>query len=415
MPRSTSSSPRVIFVNRFYFPDHSATAQILTDIATHLAYKDLPVTVFCTRLSYSNDAVYAKNETISGVEIRRLWTSRFGRETWLGRGIDYLTFYLGVCVSLFFFLSKDDVLIAKTDPPMLSVPLGLIARLKRATRVNWLQDIFPEVALSISGKTPDNFVVQSLIRLRNRSLRKADKNVAIGKTMESMVVKMGVVPEKVSIIHNFVDDESITPKDTHAPLLRESWGLKPDDFVVGYSGNLGRAHDLDTILTAAMNLRDHEKIKFLFIGGGFLRERLQSELSVRNLTNVVLKPYMPREALPDSLSLPNLHWASLIPSLEGYIVPSKVYGVAAAGRPLLMIGDPNGEISRMIAHFDFGLNVPCGDSRGASDVILNLYSDKARLRALGANARAFIEGNASRKLAQKRWYTLVQSALGDRR
>lgn len=402
-------SKRIIFVNRFYAPDLSATSQILTDIAEHLASEKRRVTVLSTRLSYDGQVAYEKRETINDVEVHRLWTSSFGRGNWLGRACDYLTFYLSVCLKLIFFLFKGDVLVAKTDPPMLSIPLGLIARLKRVQLVNWLQDIFPEVALKIGNRKLDTPIIRILLWLRNRSLQKAAMNVVIGDLMHDTVVKMGVAPERVRTIHNFVDDEQIQAQSTHAVQLRQEWGLTESDFVIGYSGNLGRAHDLDTILSVATELKDDREIKFLFIGGGHLRARLQQEIQERDLNNVVLKPYLPREDLPESLSLPNFHWASLIPDLEGYIVPSKAYGVAAAGRPLLMIGDLDGEIGRLVTKYDFGIVVQPGNASEVTRSMLELASNTARMKQLGQNARRFTDLHASRKKAFSLWLELVDT------
>jgi len=405
--KTSDSSKRVIFVNRFYAPDLSATSQILTDVATHLASEGFNVTVFCSRSSYDGSVTYKKLDEIDNVQVHRLTTSAFGRGHWVGRGIDYLTFYVSVCVHLMLFARKDDILVAKTDPPMLSVPLGLVARLKQAVLINWLQDVFPEVALNIGGNHRYNRFVKVLLDLRNRSLRKAYTNVVIGVAMQDAVRQMGVPSNKLKVIHNFVDDEQINLKNTFAQELRKRWGLQPDEFVVGYSGNLGRAHDLDTMLSAATDLKDYSKIKFLFIGGGYLRDRLQAEIKSRGLSNILLKPYLPREALPESLSLPNLHWASLIPSLEGYIVPSKIYGVAAAGRPLMMIGDPNGEIAQLISQHDFGVAVRNGDVLTVKTEILRLASDPRRTLELGRHARAFIDQHASRKRAREDWQSLI--------
>lgn len=403
------SDRKLIFVNRFYAPDLSATSQILTDVTEALAQHGHAVTVMTSRMSYDGDDAYPSRETLNGVTVHRIWTTRFGRGSTVGRAFDYLTFYLSISFSLLFRLAKSDILVAKTDPPMLSIPLGAIARLKGAHLVNWLQDVFPEVATELGVTSSDNILARALKALRNRSLRRASVNVAIGQRMKERIVEMGVAAERITIIDNFVDDGTIMQGVDNAPELRKEWGLESDDFVVGYSGNLGRAHDLDTILDAATALSDNPKIKFLFVGGGFLRERLTQEIAARGLENVLLRPYQPRERLPESLRLPNLHWASLNPKLEGYIVPSKAYGIAAAGRPLLMIGEADGEIGTFVKAHDFGTCVAPGDHAGAEAVISGLANDPKRTEKLGQNARRFVDEQASMRLAFKRWDELIQS------
>lgn len=412
-PPAPKPDRKVIFVNRFYAPDLSATSQILTDVAEALAKTDHTVTVLTSRMSYDGNQTYRPSERLKGVNIHRIWTTRFGRGSTIGRAFDYLTFYLSISLSLLFRLKKNDVLVAKTDPPMLSIPLGFIARLKSAHLINWLQDVFPEVATELGVTSSDNVLARALRSLRNRSLRHAAANVAIGERMKERIIEMGVESDRTTIIENFVDDRAIIHTPDHSPALREEWGLAPDDFVIGYSGNLGRAHDLDTMLDAATALQEKPQIKFLFVGGGFLRERLNQEIATRNLENVLLRPYQPRARLPESLRLPNLHWASLNPKLEGYIVPSKAYGIAAAGRPLLMVGDEDGEIGRFIKAYDFGICVAPGDHARVRKIISDLASDPARLDQLGQNARRFIDERACMQLAFKRWDDLLRNVTAN--
>lgn len=407
-PQHSPAPGRLLFVNRFYAPDLSATAQILTDVAEALSAEHHRVVVFASRLSYDGKTSYARRETIKGVEVHRVWSSRMGRDSTIGRAIDYLTFYLSISFSLLFVASKRDLIIAKTDPPMLSIPLGFVARLKRSKLVNWLQDIFPEVAQKLGYGSSNGAIMRVLTQLRNRSLQRAGMNVVIGTRMAEIVHSHQVPRDRVHIIENFVDDTLITPAETHAIKLREDWGLKSSDFIVGYSGNLGRAHDLDTMLDAAEQLKDRTDIKFLFIGGGYLHNRLKYEIETRQLPNIRLKPYQPRSRLVESLALPNLHWASLVADLEGHIVPSKIYGVAAAGRPLLMIGDPNGEIGRIFSHFPFGICIPQGESTTVRDFILKAQQDVALLQSMGHQARAFTDRRSSRRTAVSRWDKLLR-------
>lgn len=406
-----SKNAQIIFVNRFYAPDLSATSQILTDVAERLSASGLDVKVYSSRMSYDARSSYQKTEVLNGVRVKRVWSSRFGRGSILGRACDYVTFYLSITLTLMFAVQKGDVLIAKTDPPMLSIPLGLVARFKRAKLINWLQDVFPEVALNLGVGAKNGILIRLLKTLRNRSLRRAHTNVAIGERMAEALISFGVDTDRIRTIHNFVDDDAISATPEFSISLRKEWGIGTDDFVIGYSGNLGRAHDLDTVLDAASALTEHADIKFLFIGGGFLHEQLTEQIEARGLSNVILKPYQPRSRLPETLALPNLHWASLNPRLEGYIVPSKIYGVAAAGRPLLMIGDPDGEIGRRISEYGFGLCALPGDHTTVVDFILNQRASPEQVADKGDKARTFLEQDASRAGAIEAWKALIARTL----
>lgn len=399
--------PRITFINRFYWPDMSATSQILTDVTEALARNGYSVQVITSRLSYDGKSIYPKDDSRGNVQIRRVCTTRFGRNTNFGRALDYFTFYLSVSLFLVLRTNKNDIIVSKTDPPLLSIPLGLIARLKKAKLINWLQDIFPEVAHELGMLSSESTLAKILRSLRDRSLKRARVNVAIGHRMSETISKFGVNKEKIRIIENFVDDTAIVPRIDKVPLLRKEWNIKETDFVIGYSGNLGRAHDLSTVLEAATILKDNRDLKFLFIGGGFLRDHLSQEVSRRRLNNVVIKPYQPRERLPETLATPDLHWASLTPRLEGYIVPSKVYGVAAAGKPLLMIGDEDGEIGRMISQYAFGACIPPGHALGVANFILECQKSTEKTRNMGRQARKLIDERASRGLAITSWIELI--------
>ena len=141
---------KIIFVNRFYAPDHSATSQMLTDLATALAAGGADLQVVTSRLRYDDPSgSLPRHEVVDGVRVHRIWTSTFGRGSLAGRALDYVSFYLAASIKLIQLLRRDDVVVAMTDPPLISVPVGWVARLRGARAVNWLQDIFPEVAAEL--------------------------------------------------------------------------------------------------------------------------------------------------------------------------------------------------------------------------------------------------------------------------
>ncbi len=399
--------PRLVFVNRFFYPDHSATAQILADVVRHLASRPGHVVVITSRLLYDDpETRLPANETWGNVEIVRVWTTRFGRSNLVGRAIDYMSFYASATLSVLKRAGRGDIVIAKTDPPLLSVPIGFAARVKSANLINWLQDLYPDIAEKLGVGIASGWSGKLLRWLRNRSFRRARTNVVIGECMAEHLAQEGIAPERLHIIHNFVDDDAIKPLEGEINPLRGMWGFSPDDFIVGYSGNLGRAHDLDTILDAATVLENQPQVKFLFVGGGHLRARLEAEAERRGLKNLILKPYQPREELSLSLGVPDLHWASLLPELEGMILPSKIYGIAASGRPVIMIGSPRGDVGRLLDRHGFGVTIEPGDVPRLSDAIIQLSKDPEALRAMSHAARGFTENYASRRLALDQWTEL---------
>jgi colanic acid biosynthesis glycosyl transferase WcaI len=397
-----------VFVNRYYRPDQSATSQMLTDLAQGLAARGLSVHVLCSRQLYDDPTVrLASDEWLHGVHIVRIRTTRFGRQRLLGRAVDYASFYISCALALFGLLRRGDVLIAKTDPPLLSLLAAPIARIKGAELINWQQDVFPEVASQLGANPLPRWLDRGLRRLRNASLRSARVNVLIGSRMREHFIAQGIPAEKLCVIENWADDRAIVPKPTDASGIRRELGLG-GKFVVCYSGNLGRAHEYETMLAAAETLRLETAFVFVIIGGGAKTESLKRAVAARMLDNFRFLPYQPRESLADSLAAADVHLVSLLPALEGLIVPSKVYGILAAGRPVVFIGDSNGDCARIVLDAQCGRVVGVDAAKDLADALRELNAQPTVRSAMGAYARRiFIEKYAVTR-AIERWMNVLE-------
>lgn len=398
---------RVVFVNRYGPPDHSATSQMLADLAASLVAKGMAVTIVASRQRYDDPgARLTSSETWQGVEIRRIWTSRFGRAQLLGRALDYLTFYLRLPATLWGLLKRGDVAIAKTDPPLVGLVVALVARLRGCVFVNWLQDVFPEVAVKLGEPKLPRSAVWFLQRLRNASLRAAAMNVCVGTRMAAYLAAQGIPAERLLVIPNWAHEDAIQPMPVRDSALRATLGLG-EKFVVGYAGNLGRAHDCDTIYSAAARLSGDSRIAFLVVGGGKGYEVLRHRCAETGLKNILFLPYQPLAELADAMAAANLHLISLLPELEGLIVPSKFYGIAAAARPMVLIGDPDGELARVIAQGECGFTVAPGQFAQLAERILELANSPGASPEMGRRARQLLEKDYSRDAAHRRWHDLL--------
>ncbi len=403
---------KLIFLNRFFHPDHSATSQLLSDLTFALAAGGRSVLVITGRQRYdAPDEPLPARETVNGVEVHRVWTSRFGRAKLPGRALDYATFYMAAAWRLWRIARRGDVVVAKTDPPMLSVMAAPICRLRGAGLVNWLQDIFPETAeaLGVGGRLA-RIPFGAMRLLRNRSLQAARLNVVLGERMAELVAALGIGRERIRTIPNWADGASVEPIEHSSNPLRSEWSLD-GAFVVGYSGNLGRAHEMDTIVEAmTIASASEQPVVWLFVGGGALLGRLKGEVERRGLKCVRFQPYQPRERLAQSLSAADVHLVCLRPELEGLIVPSKFYGIAAAGRPTLFIGDEDGEIARLAVRYRCGRAVASGDSEGLARAVLELASDPLRCRRMGENGREAFTAELDKPVALARWGEMLSEA-----
>ncbi len=367
---------RVVFVNRYFHPDHSATSQIASDLAFHLAARGWNVTAITSRQRYDDRNAGLESGTAHGVRVVRIWSTRFGRGGLPGRAVDYLTFYL----SAFFALLRHRraIVVAMTDPPLMSI----LATMAAPRVINWVQDVFPEVAEALGIRAP-----RALHHLRDWSFRRARANVVLGERMAKRV-------PKAVIIHNFADAAL-------QPMPRP----ESEHFVVGYSGNLGRAHEFDTILEAMRRLPN---VRFLFTGGGAQLEAVRRAAGA----NAEFRPYAPRAELSESLSAADAHFVSLQPALEGLVVPSKFYGVIAVGRPVIFIGARDGEVARMIEQFGCGIVVEPGDISGLAAAIESLRADRQRAEEMGKRGRAAYEAHFAPHHAFAAWERLLKEVAG---
>jgi len=316
-----------------------------------------------------------RHETINGVDVRRIRTTRFGRGSLIGRAFDYLTFY----VSAFFAIRRErkSLIVAMTDPPLLSI----VATLAAPNVLNWVQDLFPEIAQHLGMRIP-----RFVNRLRDRSLRRARVNVALGEAMAKKIGANAVVQ------HNWAGAE-LTPVESP----------RHTTFVAGYSGNLGRAHEFETMLAAA---RARPDVRFDVAGGGAQLERIRAHAPA----NVSFRGYAPREQLRESLSSADVQLVSLLPAVEGLIVPSKFYGILAVGRPVIFIGARDSELAQLIREHGCGFAVEPGDSTALIAAIDKLSQDRAYAGELGRRGRALYDARFAPDIAFANWERILTDA-----
>ena len=450
---------RVIFLNRYFYPDHSATSQMLSDLAFFLAGAGNEVCVVTSRQRYDDpSAPLPPHEHIHGVEVFRMRTTRFGRDKLVGRAADYATFYLAAGWRLWRIARAGDVVIAKTDPPLISVLAGMAVRWRSARLVNWVQDVFPEVAEALGVRALAGPLARLLRWLRSGALKRAAANVVLGERMAEVVARASAstfreqarshknstpprvdgLTKRIHVIPNWADMEAIRPVSAVDNPLRREWGLERD-FVVCYSGNMGRAHEFETILAAAELLHAEEhsaapgvaenspqpgeataprsrrsadlqalRLRFLFIGGGPQRRAVEETAQRRGLGNVLFRPYQDRARLSLSLGVGDVHLVTLRPELEGYIYPSKLYGILAAGRPTVFVGDPRGEIGLLVEREQIGVAVRQGDAAGLADTLTRLARDAALREAMGRRARTLLCERYDKSIALMKWLALLK-------
>lgn len=395
---------RAIFLNRFYWPDEPATAQLLTDLAEALAARGQTVVVIT---SHPGRADVPSTETRRGVQVIRIrgtrWASRHGV---IGKAVDFGTFLFGALVKLLFTIRRGDSVIALTDPPLLGIGAWLVSALRGARLFHWVQDIYPEIAIELSGQR-----WLTVIRpLRNLAWRRADRCVTLGTDMAGVLTAAGVRPERLSIVPNWAPTGTALQPAHVAAALRVEWGLT-GKFVVAYSGNLGRVHALEPVLAAAAALRDDPRIVFVFIGRGAQRPALEAEAARLGLPNVQFHPSQPRARLAETLALGDVHLVTLRPGCERYVFPSKLAGITAIGRPILFLGPPDCEVARLVTAPDrtFGYAFGGAETPRIAAALRALSTDPATCARFASAALRSTDAIGGAETAAARWGTWLVS------
>ncbi|MBS0630882.1 MAG: glycosyltransferase family 4 protein [Verrucomicrobia bacterium] len=392
---------RLVFINRFYWPDEPATAQLLTDLAEALPHRGHEVTVIA---SHPGSPGVPRAETRRGVRILRVRTPRRLLPGVAGKALAYLTFFIGALWRAVWTVRGGDALVALTDPPLIGVGAWLVAGVRGARLVHWAQDIYPEIAITLAGQR----WLRVLKPLRNLAWRRADACITLGTDMASVLAAAGVEPARLHLSPNWAPAGLVPQPAAIAAPLRDTWGLT-GKFVVAYSGNLGRVHDLFPVLAVAAELRDDPGIAFVFIGHGAQRRALEAEAAQRGLVNVQFRPPQPRAALAATLTLGDVHLVTMLPGCETLVFPSKLYGIAAVARPVLVIAPAGCELARIVTAEDFGRAFTRDEPAAIAAALRALRADPALCTRLGQAAARFSGANGD-QIAADRWESALAAA-----
>jgi glycosyltransferase involved in cell wall biosynthesis len=299
-----------------------------------------------------------------------------------------------------------------TTPPLLPLWGYLLWKLRGQPYYVVVMDVYPDLVVEY-GKLPRNgFLTNFLDRLSTFSLQHAEGLIAIGRCMADRLKAKGIPPEKIHIIPNWMNEQLIHSIDHAQNQFRHTHGLE-HKFVVLYSGNMGAYHYFEDVLTVAKQLKDDPRIAFVFIGGGPRYSEIKSWLEQHHLSNILLLPFQDVSMLSHSLSAGDLHLVTLTEACTGLAVPSKSYGIFAAGRPILYQGSREGEIAMVILEEDAGAVVTCGDVEGLKQTILAYVNQPGLSQSQGRKARALVEGRYSRLAALERYTdVLTHSTIG---
>lgn len=359
----------ILFVNRVFPPDRGATGRCLADLADAFVRAGWRVGVLV--------AGRGSARVRAGITV---WhCARLGDPAVCVSGLD------GRLASAALRLPRHDVVVTMTDPPLVALLGPLLAATWRARLIHWSHDLYPDL-FPVIGRPLAPGKADAAMASMAGALAAHDAVVAIGPCMARRLAARGVGSERITVIANWADP-LIRPDAPGSAALRGRLGLG-QRFVVGYAGNFGLAHPLDGVVDAAVRLaRRRPEVAFLMVGGGRRRAGFERMVMQRRLANVVLHPWQPDALLGATLGAMDLHLAVMVRAAEGMMVPSKVAGALAAGRPCLFLGPAGSTAADRIRCSGAGGVVDPDDGAAIADGIERLARDRVRWLAACAAAR----------------------------
>jgi colanic acid biosynthesis glycosyl transferase WcaI len=396
---------RLLFLNRSFWPDLEATGQNLTELCEDLC-GDFQITFIAGpsyHVSTSTRGLWSR-QRLGDINIVRTWGTRFPKRRLIARMVNLGSYFVLAAVAAL-RTPRPDIVIAATDPPLLGALGALLSKRWKCSFVYNVRDLYPDVAQA-NGGVKNRFLLGLLKWANDYAYAGADSVIVLGEDMRRLVLDKGVAPQKVAVVANNVDCRKMRPIEPNS--FRAQW---PGKFIVMYSGNLGLSQQLEAVIDAAQCLRDDQRILFLLIGEGARKQWLQEKVRISGLRNVEFRPYQPRDRLSESLSAADLHLIPLLGAATGAIVPSKIYGILAVGRPYVAMMDESAEAARLVRDYSVGFVVPPGDAGALAATIKRAADNPQDLRLKGQKARWLAEEQFDRDIIARK-YSEVLEAVG---
>jgi glycosyltransferase involved in cell wall biosynthesis len=406
--------PPVTIVTEYFYPEQSATAQLLTELAVELT-DDYDVKVLTGRPNYHDTdrtRQVPHRENYEGVEIRRLPATRFDKDRLPLRVVNWLTFTLAVAVHL--LRNPHRPVLAVSNPPILPFAPALSKRGNDTPYAYLIHDMYPDMPVGLGVLDGDGLLARAWERAMRLVYRDADRVVVLGESMERRLTEKmaddpAFDPEKVRVIPNWEDGELISPKPkADNEFAREHDLVKP--FVLLYSGNVGRYHELQTAIRAIERLENSGRtdIELLVIGEGARKQEHREYVRRNNISNVRFLPFQPKDRLPETLTACDASLVGIDPEMEGICVSSKLYSSLAAGRPVLAVVAEGDEVARVVREHDCGRHVQPGDVRTAVSTLERWADDPEQVDRLGSNARRIFDSRYRKPHAVEAYASLFE-------
>lgn len=402
-----NGKPRIVMLNRSFWPDTEATGQLLEDLCEHLK-QDFDVHVICGQPNSPQHDNYVKHgiEHHRGITVHRLRHRQFAKRIPAGRIINLVSFTAAAARYLRRRQITAHLFVSETDPFLLPIISARQARRAGGRFVSYLQDIYPDVAEE-TGKARRGWLTRQIRRALRSAYGSADRVIVLGHCMRDRLAAApwNLDAAKVTVIPNWSDCRAIQPLPRADNRFLKEQGLE-DRFVVMHSGNMGLTQRLDVLVQATEQRDWPAQAILLLVGDGAARPELESLTRNRSDDRVRLLPYQPRAELAQSLSAADLHVVSMHQQITGCLCPSKLYGILAAGRPVLAIAAAATDLCQTVEKEQVGWCCRPGDPGAIARSVAAAAADDAACQAAGARARALACRSYDRDVVVHQFSTL---------
>ena len=380
---------RILLMNLYFPPDTSATARMALSVAEPLAVRH-EVTVLCGRPSYDPTERrrwrISQTEQMGRMRVIRVGSTDYPRFNMKKRVLNYLS-YVALAVPRALFVPCD-VVLAMTDPPFQGIVGAFVAMLKGAPFVYNIRDLYPDMAVGGSLVAP-GLLARVWEAMHRWALKRADCVIALGDDMRARIIGKGVDPVRVVVVRDGAEIPTVGSVAT--PIDQEVVRAIRGDarFVLVHAGNLGFYGDWDTLVAAAGELAG-DGVRLVFVGDGAQRDEVRRRAA--GFSNVTFLPFFPGSKVASVLAAADAHVVTVRRGLEGVVVPSKLYGILVAGKPIVAVAARETDVATLGIGQGFAVGCEPGDVAGLVAAVRGLLAEPERLRGMGQAALAAAPG-----------------------
>ena len=420
---SVMNTNHTIFFTQLYYPDMTTTAIIMSDLVEDLASYGMNTKVICAQPTYIKNSdtqitqikiggsvdlgKCPRVECHNGVSIRRVWSFLFDKNRILGRILNSMSCFLSMLPTVF-STGKNNLLVFNTNPALLPFLGFMSAKLRGQKYVVLVHDLWPELPSHIGMIKEGGLLYKAIDVITTLSFKYANGIIVLSEAMKRIIVnKVPEIEDRIHVIHNWADAGRVYPVVKKDNQLLDELGLCYKK-VVMYSGNLGRYQPLEVMIDAARKLRDRDDIVFVFAGDGGKKQKVQEVATSQALDKVMFIPFQPLDRLAESLSMADVALIGIYPENEGVIMPSKLYGLLAVGKPIICVSGPESEVVEILNKAEAGVHSSIDNPKELAQKIVAILDDPEKAEKMGQNGRQYFLEHFDRKMLTREWQKLLK-------